>query len=530
MRKRKKFSEKEIKYLKTVYCDTSLSWDERIEKIKKKFNVKAERTVRNWLSELGIKKVVTEKSDQLKQAEKMKTDKRYKTFFITWAQNNTPVHDNFFNNLEVYAQKENAKIHVIAGRYQNPTSLFSSDDETWHSKVLPYLDAGRHRIKDDICILSDIRIRPTAVTPLTGLSNIEEGCSCIFGHPKLHFEPLPRLGDDIPYQIYTTGACTLPNYTDSKSGKKGESKHKIGFVRIRIVEDDKYFITQVEADENGNFHDLDNAVYDGKVSKSNTSQALIVGDLHSGKHNPVVIDNTLELIEEMSPSSIILHDVFDGESISHHHTKDPFKQYSKEFKGTNDLQKELDCMMDLLIRFFETEKDCYIVRSNHDEHLDKWLKDGDWKKQATSKNSKLYMELSKSLLEQYERDFVWGVIPEDIVKTGMKRKKQDGSIWACSVLGRNDELKIGNLSVSQHGDLGANGSRAGINQYNRINKPGVYAHTHAPSRKDDILFVGTSTYLRLDYNTGLSSWMNSHVLIHNNYKPQHIHFVRGEYK
>ena len=45
--------------------------------------------------------------------------------------------------------------------------------------------------------------------------------------------------------MLTTGACTVKNYTDSKSGKKGEFHHTLGFVIVEIKDDETFFIRQV---------------------------------------------------------------------------------------------------------------------------------------------------------------------------------------------------------------------------------------------------------------------------------------------
>ena len=88
---------------------------------------------------------------------------------------------------------------------------------------------------------------------------------------------------------------------------------------------------------------------------------------------------TFGLFDKLKPKHVILHDVFDGDSISHHQMKDPFIQYGKEMNGTNDLGKEIFTMMDQLDRFSNFEN-VVIVRSNHDDFVDRWLKNEDWKK------------------------------------------------------------------------------------------------------------------------------------------------------
>jgi len=165
-----------------------------------------------------------------------------KTYIITAALNSTPIHKPFWDNLLAYARFKNAEIHVIASRYQNPTSVFSeSRADVWCAEVLPYLDANRHNLFDGIQLMSDVKIQPTAVTPLSGLNGLSASESCIFGHPRVHMQFMPVPKGHKPKIMLTTGACTLPNYTDSKTGKKGDFHHTYGFVIV--TEGDMHYVT-----------------------------------------------------------------------------------------------------------------------------------------------------------------------------------------------------------------------------------------------------------------------------------------------
>jgi len=121
-----------------------------------------------------------------------------------------------------------SEIHVIAGRYKNPTSVWTANqenEESWAEEVLEYLDANRHDIHKYVSIMSDVKIQPTAVNPMTGLEGLSGINSCIFGSPKVQLETIPVLEGNAPKMMVTTGACTVKNYTDSKSGKVGEFHH-----------------------------------------------------------------------------------------------------------------------------------------------------------------------------------------------------------------------------------------------------------------------------------------------------------------
>lgn len=511
-------------YIKKVYLEKSdLSWEKKAAKLGDEFGV-SERTIRRWVSEnLGLKEKKDVEPEQYVKAKERKFDKTKKRFIITWAQNNTKVNEPFLENIKAYAKHIDADIHAILGRYRNPTAPDEqNEDEWWDEKLLDYADAGRHDIHKYVSIMSDIRIQPTATNPMSGMAGLSGINSCVFGSPKVQLETIPVLDGNKPKLMVTTGAVTKLNYSDSKSGKKGEFHHTFGFCIVEIKDNEKFFIRQVTADDKtGSFSDLYYRVEKGKVSKIDSIEAIILGDLHYGHHDDDVLKSTFRMLDRVKPNHVILHDVFDGNSISHHEMQDPFIQYGKEIAGTNDLGKEINVMMDGL-KAFQKYKNVVIVRSNHDDFLDRWLKNGDWKKQPTFKNSRLYMQLSDLLLEQYGRDpyKVEGVIPALIKQKFPK----------FITLGRSASYKVkGGWELGQHGDIGANGSRGSLLNFRKLNTKMVVGHYHSPQRKDGAIAVGTSTKMRVGYNIGPSSWMQSHVIIHEDGRAQHINFIDGEF-
>ena len=518
-KKFKELTNEDLELIKDTYLEKDgLPWEKRAANLGDMFGV-SERTIRKWCSEkLGFKEKVEVESEQYETAKLRQHDKTKSRFIITWAQNNTPIHKGFFENMKTYANFINADIHVMAGRYKNPTSVFTDKDfESWHEDVVPYLDANRHNLHKYMSIMSDIKIQPTATNPMSGLQGVSGINSCVFGAPKVQMEMIPVLEGNKPKMMLTTGAVTQKNYTDSKSGKKGEFHHTFGFAIVEIKDKDTFYVRQVTADDKtGAFTDLCYKV-DGDVKKIDTIAAIVLGDLHYGNHDESVITSTIEFLGKIVPEHVVLHDVFDGMSINHHEMKDPFVQYSKEMNNLNSLKKEVDEMLDGL-SVFAGFKNVVIVRSNHDDFLDRWLKNEDWKKQPTTKNSKLYMQYSTMLLEQYENDpyRVKGVIPE-IINAKFPR---------YITLGRSGSYKVKNWELGQHGDIGMNGSRGSLMQFRTLNTKIVVGHYHSPGRKDGALAVGTSTKLRIGYNNGPSSWAQSHVIIHEDGRAQHITFIK----
>ena len=135
----KELTTEQIDYAKGVYQDKSQSWDDRMN-ILVKFFGKSERTVRKWCSErLNFKEKVETEPEQYVKAKAKVYDGTKKRFIITWAQNNTPVHKGFLKNIEAYAEYIQADVHVIAGRYKNPTSIWSNEQENeefWAEEVV----------------------------------------------------------------------------------------------------------------------------------------------------------------------------------------------------------------------------------------------------------------------------------------------------------------------------------------------------------------------------------------------------------
>jgi hypothetical protein len=424
--------------------------------------------------------------------------------------------------MEAYADEIDAEILVIAGRYRNPTSLKASkalkDSEernliSWHPRVLDYLTANRHNVHKYLNVLADVKIQPTAENPLRGFEGFSGLESTVIGHPKQNLRSLPIL-EGYPHKILmSTGAVTRPNYTDTKSGKKGEFHHTYGFLVVEVKDNETFLIRNVEVCGNGEFTDLTRNVKDGMITYINECEGIVLGDLHCGSTDEDLIDATFDLMSELTPKAVVLHDVFDGYSISHHHEKDPFLKHKKMLDDKHLVDLEVDDMLSYLERF-NIFDEVYIVKSNHDTHVDRYLRERDWKKDIA--NSLSYMRLATAILEGRAEN---GIIPYKISERYPE--------YTC--LGLNDSLMIGGIECALHGDKGANGSRGSATQFKNLNVKTTTAHSHSPNMTGGSHTVGTSTHLRLEYNDGLSSWMHAHEIIDRNGKRQMIMFIDNQY-
>ena len=503
--------------------DNTLTVTEAVRKMCLYFEIDYKESIRKGISANLSKASKLKSSGKVEESEALlfargkKLDKEKKTFIITWAQNNTPIHKNFFKNIIAYKDSLDAGLHIIAGRYNNPTSIWgkkSKKGEFWNPQVVPFLDAARHNIHKNLQVLSDIKIPPTGSTPLSGLNSVTGLESCIVGHPRQQVKSLPILVGYPHKLLLSTGACTVANYTDSKSGKKGEFHHSIGFIIVEM--DGKHFhIRQVSADSKGNFYDLHKRVLDGKVLDNvEGAEAAVLGDIHVAHNDKEATAVSFKMLDAMKPKHTMIHDIADCESISHHEENDPFRIMKKVENGTGDLRKELDIMLEWCRE--RLKYNLVIVRSNHDDFLDRWLKSVDWRR---ARNKRMFL-FGAEILANEPVAQKKGVISYMIENEFGDKVK---------TLGLDDSYRVLGWELGVHGHVGANGSRGGHNQYKNMNTKMITGHTHSPNRGDGHMTVGTNSGLRVGYNSGASSWMHANALIYPDGKAQLIYIVNGKY-
>lgn len=463
------------------------------------------RRIRNWVYN-SKEEVKIDESDMYKVASERKVNKA-KYRIITSAQNATPVHKKFLKSLLNYAEFLKAEVDIIPIRYKNPTSTFKeAEHDYWEKDVEEYLVASRNYIHNNLLLLADIKIQPTAVMPLTGLEGLSGIESCIIAHPRQHFKALPTLDGQPAKFLATTGCVTQKNYTDSKAGKKGEFHHTFGFIIIEEMDDETFVLRQVSATDDGKFCDLDYKVTPQGVTKNKDIVDIVtLGDIHLGDECPVSMGWSNEMLKRFNPNHVIFHDIMDGSSVSHWERKNPFTALNRERDGSNNLQNEISKVVTFLGGYLKWNP--IIVKSNHDIFVDRWLEDIDWRKEA---NKYAYLKYGKL---KADGDLPNGILPYEI-------KEAYGDKAVC--LTENDSFRVNKTEFGVHGHIGASGSRGSATQYRKMNTKLVTAHTHSPLKLDNLITVGTNTKLRIGYNKGMSSWYNANAITHYNGKSQLI--------
>lgn len=494
----------------------------------------SERLAKTGITEkTSAKYVPLELSNEYQTAVK-RTVPKSKYYLVTWAQAETEIHKQFWENMKAYADHIGAEIVVSAGRYKNPNSIEKSREieskekskSIWAKEVRDYLYASRVELNDMLTVLCDVKIQPTNVYPINGVNGFTGEKTSIVPHPKVQLKSLPVLNDYPQKLVLSTGSCTVENYTDTRIGKKGEFEHELGFVIAEIVDDKQFFIRQVQADDSGRFYDLNYCVNYGHVNNSFKSKEdfaypfIVWGDLHLTQEDPIAVDLATKLTNDLRVENVILHDIFDGVSINPHSEKDPFRMLEKEVSRENDLGWELDNLINWLDEYQDKLEwsNIHIVASNHNDFLDRFLRDTDWRKSA---NKALYLELSYIKSQ--------GLATKGMVNYLIDKHLTNRESDRIKTYAYGESLKMhGGWECGLHYDKGVNGSRGSIGQFKDLSTKTIGGHGHSAQRYGGAIMTPTLTKLQLDYNAGsLSSWVQGVTLGYPNGKASQIIFING---
>ena len=440
-----------------------------------------------------------------------------KRLIVTSAQNNTEAHA-ILPALIRYAKYHKCQLAIIPSHYKNITLFKRGDKKEWCDAVQPYLVKGDIQF-GNVLVRSDVKINATTLWPLASKQSHGGPHNwTVFGHPQIQSEPVASPGNMMPKRMYTTASCTLPNYSVSDNGEKARFHHCQGALIIENA-GSHCFVRRLNADSDGSFYDLDKYVTADGVTTGHSIAALIPGDEHV-KFNAVkgvTYTNRDSIVRTLRPEYIVRHDILDGYAGSHHHDKDPVIQFRKHHNGDNNYRRELDQCVDFINETTPDYSTTLIVPSNHHDHLTRWLNTVDLKKDHT--NALLIAELSLLVREAVMRG-------DDCDPF----KLYASPLLTCrhEFLNRNEPFLIGDVDQSQHGDVGANGSRGAAKSMARSTFKMNIGHSHGARECQGVVQAGTSTH-RLEYERGLSDHSTTHIVQYANHKRTLIDIIDGRW-
>jgi len=451
---------------------------------------------------------------------------KHKRFFVTTAVTGCKANDEFIQSIKNFCNRNNAHALILvasdpAHNKFAPGAAYGSIDAQLANDPDISIVVSDIALNTNLCI-STVKLSAKAIDPAISMGRIaSKNGTFIFASPKQRSKAIPVSNKKMPHYVMTTGAVTLPdystdNYMSGRTAFIAEHDHVMGGLIIEVVDDDRYHFRQVQIDEDGAFIDLGIRYHpDGKTDKV-APEAFVLGDWHSGSTDPLAKAAWLEIAKKLDIKRLIMHDLFDADSINHHERMNVISRAKKVAAQKHDLKKEIKYLVKDIDELTSLVDEIVVVKSNHDEFLDRYLMSGYYIKDP--QNHRYALDLAREAMDGND-PLQWA--GNDI---GLKNPKK--VTW----LDRDQDYRIRGIQLGAHGDLGANGSRGGIKSIESSYGLSVTGHSHTPEILRGAWQVGTTSFLKLSYNRGPSSWMHASCLVYPDGSRQMINAINGEWR
>lgn len=443
-----------------------------------------------------------------------------KRFIISSLQNNTHVHDKFLKALEFYAGEIGAELIIFPFLYnKNGFQNGEGGNDIWYA-----CEAKQYMQKDSVWLGENCKVAamafnilPTAKNPLSGLAEaIGTAEAMIVPHASIAHQNIAVLGAQygaVVPGMYSTGTIGLRNYIQQAAGQKAENRHNFGALIVEFNDNGQFWIRQIETDESGEFQDLRKFVYYTNENWDIADKHISVmnpGDIHAEKLD-TVLANTLwghndyehSMLDELRPEYIMLHDLLDFSSLNHHNRDNPHHNIKTQIAG-GTVEGDLKMVDSVLAAVSRHWLKTVVVRSNHDDALDRWLMDMKYDPRKDPTNAKIYYRLQVDAIEAFENGWHFDALPRALAFVG-------SDTWDATFLKASESFKVNGVELGEHGHSGTNGSRGSPKQFS--NQKMTTGHTHTSSIYGGCYTAGVTGKLAMGYNeTGASSWTQSVIV------------------
>lgn len=470
------------------------------------------RTMRRYFGGLqGLIKSTLDTIDEPlftpQRADKVKTAiAKSRRYVITTAVVGAEVDTNALASVKNYCKKNDATLLIIPAA--DPAANVSDGlAEELQDELVVFENVD---LNNNIAIFA-LKLSAKQINPTTGLGRIgQRNKSFIFASPKQSLEFVSVGNNKMPHALMTTGAITKPayqttRYMSQRTSFIAEHDHVQGAIVVEIQDKNIYHFRQVQFNKDGSFTDL-GVRYFAKSTMKTKIASMVLGDWHSGATNSTVKEVTYNMLKRFRPEEVVLHDLFNGMSISHH-VED--LSVTKARLNLPSLAGELRVTRDDLLAFNKLVNRVVVVKSNHDEWIDRYLEEGRYV--SDSKNFRLALDLAAA---KYDG--------KDPLAFGLFRNNLPESI---KFLKRDEDHIVKGIQLGCHSDL-----EGSLLRLEKSFGKAIGGHSHTAAILRGVRKVGTSTDLREPYAKGPISWTHTHALVNEDGSVQLINIIEGEYK
>jgi len=440
--------------------------------------------------------------------------KKTKRFLVTSASNSSPVDVRFLKSLKNYCNVKNAVLLIVPSGYRADDMDALLSDEQW---VFDKTDLNSN------IYVSAIKIPPKSINPLTGLARIgQRNGSTIVGSPKQHLEFVATGDNTLPHALMSTGSVTKPEYRHKDGSYRKNDlvalhDHVMGAIVVEIEDNKNFHFRQIQADKNGAFVDINQQFSGNKVRKYNPSH-FVIGDYHVTETDPTAAKAWDEVSKETGQPIRIHHDFFSGVSVNHHEEDNLISRAMLAEKGQLSLEDELRAVAKALNEETDKASMVIVVASNHHDFLTKhYLQKSKYINEPH--NFRIAHKMALAMLDgsdplQHAMEKIIGIKHPEKVR------------W----LKRDESYKVAGIELGSHGDKGGNGSKGSALTLEKAYGNCVVGHSHTPKILRGFWQCGTTSYLRLPYTEGSSSWCHTSTLVFPNGTRQHINSFNGRWR
>jgi hypothetical protein len=484
----------------------------------------------------------------------VKKASRAKGLLVTSAQYGAVLNTQVFEALKRYADHLGYTLVVLPIKYGPIKTVYQKELD--RRVLLSTFDEGLkgYMLFEDLSFaggmltLNVIRLRPTLQTFLTDpICERGGNASQIFAAPKLELAFRPRLRHDYPKAIMTTGAVTHPSYNvdnlgqQDRTGELARAEHTYSAIIVEFSSEKTFHFRQLLATTKGEFYDID-PLHGGAVKvtpkgierRPDDVVAAVLGDWHVGKTHPDVRRLTFEeMLPAMKPKHVVLHDLFDGNSISHWEERQASRRAYKGARQDDSIERELEAMVEELkwMRERMPGAKLHVVASNHNEFLRQCIEELRWSKDNANLaiGAKIFDAIQEDMkargLKAYE------LAPMDPVNWWIDNQRLPDVVTHSRrsklILPEAQDAK--KILCSLHGDIGSRGQKAGaMTAFRKWNHWIIIGHAHDAAILGPIWRVGTSSHLTDHYVNGpATNWTHTHALIYANGQRQLINIMNG---
>jgi len=502
-------------------------------------------TVRHYQRMLGAAPLPIAGGDVFAmQAKKMPLPKKgeVKRYILTCAQNNTYHHEQAWANLIALAEHYDAQVLISRFAYNKGaygqqksvkpgSAITGRREELWYDPELTeHFSDQRIQLAPGLVWCGESNISPTAIRPLSGMESYTGRDSAIFPHVKVAMTSVASGKHEGVKLLYTTGTVTQRNYIQRKAGLKAEFHHTYGGLLVEVNHRGNWFVRQLNASgSDGSIYDLDVLAKDGEITEGNRVEAVTFGDIHAAQVDEVVAAlgwGPGGMLDVLKPKQVHLHDLIDFRSRNHHDRGNPHLNFQKFVDGLDDVDQEMAQAAELVKEFMRDDTDVFVIQSNHDNALLRWLREADYRQDPT--NALFFLSCQKRVYESIafkEENFhllEW-VMRQNGVPIPVFFLRTDQEHIICPDRGSG-------IECGMHGHEGPNGSRGSAISFSKMGRKCNIGHSHSAGIVDGVYVAGTSSKLDCGYNTGPSSWTHSHIVTYPNGKRSIITMYAGDWR